>query len=91
MVEALGITEDQAAALEALGIERPADPGARESYGEAVFEILTREQQEAVVVHRALVVQRFRRSAPAGDGAGPRRGGRGEGRFGPGVRGGSTA
>jgi hypothetical protein len=74
MVDALELTDTQIEQMKSLRQDRGAH---REAFGE----ILTDEQQEIVVLHRALAGDRFRAAGSEGRGArGERRGG-GEGRF----------
>ena len=74
MVDALGLTDAQIEQMELLRQDRGA-------HREALGEILTDEQQEVVVLHRALAANRFRAAGSEGHGHGAGRSGGGEGRF----------
>lgn len=74
MVDALELTDAQIEQMESLRQDRGAH---REAFGE----ILTDEQQEVVVLHRALAAHRFRAAGSEGHGPGAGRRGGGEGRF----------
>ena len=74
MVDALELTDAQIEQMESVRQDRGAH---REAFGE----ILTDEQQEVVVLHRALAGHRFRAAGSEGHGRGAGRRGGGENRF----------
>ncbi len=92
MVDALGLTDEQIAVLDALREGRPggsarggdeARSEIRDAHRAVLAEVLTEEQQEIVTLHRALAAHRFQAAAREGQ-----RRGHGEHRAHPGGHGG---